>query len=291
VAGPLRDFSGRVAVITGGASGVGRSLGAALLREGARVVLADVEKTALERTTAELRESGGEIDGVVTDVSDAASVEALAAHAFSTHGAVHLLFNNAGVGLGEAQRRIWTLSEKDWSWGLGVNVWGIIHGIRAFVPRMLEAGEPGWVVNTSSGNGGLTILPTTPIYSATKAALTSITETLHYQLLMENAQIGASALFPGPYLVNTQILNSGRNRPAELTDASSPAVDYVSMEALAKSSGVQFRLTEPDDVAAYCLEGIREGRFWIIPESEQQNARVRERYEGILARRNPELPE
>ncbi len=291
MAQPVRSFEGRVAVVTGGASGVGRALGAALLREGARVVLADVEKGALERTTAELGESGGEISSRVTDVSDGASVEALAAHAFDAHGAVHLLFNNAGIGLGEAQRRVWTLPETDWSWGLGVNVWGVIHGIRAFVPRMLASGEPGWVVNTSSGNGGLTILPTTPIYSATKAALTSITETLHYQLLMEDAAIGASALFPGPFLVNTQILNSGRNRPAELSDPDSPGADYVSMEDLARSSGVRFRLTEPEEVAGYCLEGVRAGKFWILPPSEDQDARVRARYEGILARRNPELPE
>ncbi|MCH2172781.1 SDR family NAD(P)-dependent oxidoreductase [Myxococcota bacterium] len=287
----MRDFTDRVAVITGGASGVGRALAAALVAQGARVVIADVEEEALRRTAAELSGSHGEVDARVTDVSDAASVTGLADHVFATKGAVHLLFNNAGVGLGEAQRRIWTLPETDWSWGLGVNVWGVIHGIRAFVPRMLEGGEEGWVVNTSSGNGGLTILPTTPIYSATKAALTSITETLHYQLLMEEASIGASALFPGPHLVNTNILNSGRNRPPKFAAPDSQPASYVSMEELAQSSGVQFRLSEPEDVAAYCLEGIREGRFWILPPSEDHDARVRQRYEGILARANPPLPD
>ena len=287
----MREFRDRVAVITGGASGVGHALAATLLAQGARVVIADIEKEALERSRAELSQMGGEVDAVVTDVCDGGSVAALADHVFQSQGAVHFLFNNAGVGLGEAQRRIWTLPEVDWEWGIGVNVWGVIHGIRAFVPRMLEAGEEGWVVNTSSGNGGLTILPTTPIYSATKAALTSITETLHYQLLMEEASIGASALFPGPHLVDTNILNSGRNRPDDLRDPDSPPADYVSMKALAESSGVDFRLTNPAEVAEYCLEGVREGRFWILPPSEAHDARVRERYEGILARRNPRLPD
>lgn len=287
----MRELAGRVAVVTGGASGVGKAMGAVFAREGMRVVLADIEKSALDATVAALASDDRAVTGVVVDVASQASVEALADQVYAAHGAVHLLCNNAGVGLGEAQRRVWTLPPEDWQWGLGVNLWGVIHGIRAFVPRMLEAGEEGRVVNTSSGNGGLHINPTTPIYSATKAAMTSLTETLHYQFLMDDAKLGASLLFPGPHLVNTRILAAARNRPAEYAGSESEPLMYTSMEELAKSSRVAFQLTEPEEVAELALEGIRAGRFWILPESEAGDERVRARMEGILARRNPVLPD
>jgi len=286
----MRELAGRVAVITGAASGVGRALAARLGRERVRLVLADVEAPALEKTVAELRALGLDAEGVRTDVSDSASVQALADRVFASHGAVHLLFNNAGVGLGEARMRVWSLPVEDWRWGFGVNLYGVIHGIRAFVPRMLERGEEGVVVNTSSGNGGLTILPGTPVYSASKAALTSLSETLHYQFLMEGAKLRVSVLFPGPYLVNTRLLGASRNRPAELTAPDSPPARFSNMQELARDMGRPLQLTEPEEVAEYALEGIRAGRFWILPESAEQDARVRERYEGILARRNPPLP-
>jgi NAD(P)-dependent dehydrogenase (short-subunit alcohol dehydrogenase family) len=287
---PLRELEGKTAVVTGGASGIGRALGALLAGQGMKVVLADVERPALDATVAELRARGLPVTGVVTDVSRYESVEALARETFATWGNVHLLFNNAGVGLGEAQRRIWTLPDEDWRWGFGVNVWGVVHGIRAFVPRMIERGEEGHVVNTSSPNGGLVILPTTPIYSATKAAVTSISETLHYQLLMEGAKIKASVLFPGPHLVDTNILNASRNRPDELRSSSSTPATYVDMRQLAQSSGVAFKLTQPEEVAELALDGILNDRFWILPASEENDARLRERLAGILERRNPVLP-
>jgi NAD(P)-dependent dehydrogenase (short-subunit alcohol dehydrogenase family) len=286
----VHDLAGRVAVITGGASGVGRALAARLARERMRVVLADVEKPALERTVEELRAQGLTVEGVVTDVSEFASVEALAHRVFDAHGNVHLLFNNAGVGLGEARVQMWSLPLEDWRWGLGVNLWGVIHGIRAFVPGMLERGEEGWVVNTSSGNGGLTVLPDTPVYTASKAAVTAISETLHYQFLRTGAKLRAGVLFPGPHLVNTKLLGAARNRPADLTAPDSPQARFASMAELAKAAGRPLELTEPEEVAELALEGIRAGRFWILPDSPEQDARVRERLEGILARRNPLLP-
>jgi NAD(P)-dependent dehydrogenase (short-subunit alcohol dehydrogenase family) len=170
-----------------------------------------------------------------------------------------------------------------------VNVWGVIHGIRAFVPGMLERGEEGWVVNTSSGNGGLTILPDTPVYTSSKAAVTSISETLHYQFLQEGAKLRAAVLFPGPYLVNTNLLGAARNRPVEQTAPDSPRARFASMTELARDMGRPIQLTEPEEVAEYALAGLRAGRFWILPESAEQDARVRARLEGILARRNPTL--
>lgn len=202
---------------------------------------------------------------------------------------MHILCNNAGVGIKEAQRRIWSLTPNDWQWGYGVNVMGIANGIRAFVPAMLAHGESGHVVNTSSGNGGLTSMPTTPIYASTKAAVTSMTEVLHYQFLMEKAALQAHVLFPGPHLVNTNILNSMRNRPEELRDDAEPMA-YSTMKDLAEASGIKnMQLTEPEEVAEHCLAGIRDGQFWILPQSEGNDKKLQERTENILARANPAL--
>ena len=193
----MRDFTGKVAVITGGASGVGRAIGARLVREGARVVLADIDQARLDTVAGEI----GAEAGIVVDVTKEASVDALADQVFDRFGAAHLVFNNAGVGLGEAKRKIWDLPLNDWRWGIDVNVLGVVHGIKAFVPRMLAGGEEGVVINTSSTNGGLRSLPNTPIYAATKASVTSISEVLHQQLLRVGGSVRAAVLFPGPNTV------------------------------------------------------------------------------------------
>ena len=284
----MRDFSGKVAVVTGGASGVGRCIAQNLAREGAKVVIADVDAEAIDRTRAELGNHGLTIDGMVVDVTRAESVDALAERVFSTYGNVHLLFNNAGVGIKEAKRRIWTIPAKDWQWTYGVNVLGVTHGIRAFVPTMLERGEEGHVINTTSGNGGIASLPTTPVYASSKAAVTSLTEVLHYQFLIDGAKLRAHLLFPGPHLVNTNILNSDRVRPAEFKIEGQAPATYVDMKALAESAGVEFKLTEPEEVADMAIEGIREGRFWILSKEGRSDERLQARTASILARENPE---
>lgn len=287
----MDDYRGRVAVVTGGASGVGYCLCHQLAEQGMRVVMADVEADRLTQAAAALRGDGFDVTGMQADVSDPDSMDRLAQQVASDVGPVHVLCNNAGVGIKEAQRRMWTLTPNDWQWGFNVNVFGIANGIRAFVPGMLAHGEAGHVVNTSSGNGGLTSLPTTPIYAATKAAVTSMTEVLHYQFLAEGAALRAHVLFPGPHVVNTNILNSMRNRPPELRDDEEPPA-YVSMRELLKASGIADpQLTEPEEVAATCLEGMKAGRFWIFPDNEAQEGRIRQRTDDILARRNPPLPE
>ena len=285
----MEDFSGRVAVVTGGASGVGKCLCADLARAGAHVVIADIDPARLEAVRAEINALGsGEVLAIACDVTKEASVRALADRVFDHFGTVHLLFNNAGVGLGEAQRKIWTLPLSDWRWGIDVNVLGVVHGIAAFVPRMIEAGEEGVVINTSSTNGGLRSLPNTPIYAATKAAVTSISEVLHQQLLREGGKLRAAVLFPGPHTVNTAIMASGEVRPADYVEHEAQTkVAYRTMEDLVRTTGLQLKLTEPNEVSAFALDGVRAGRFWLLPESEENDVLIAARTEQILARRDP----
>jgi NAD(P)-dependent dehydrogenase (short-subunit alcohol dehydrogenase family) len=262
------------------------------VREGMNVALLDIEQAALDKAVEELKAKGANVVGIRTDVTDPESVNNAADQVFETFGNVHLLCNNAGVGIKEAERRIWTLTPNDWTWGYNVNVMGIVNGIRAFVPRMLENDEDGHVVNTTSGNGGCFSMPTTPIYSSTKAAVTSLTEVMNYQFLTDGAKLQAHLLFPGPYLVNTQILASQRNRHDEFKDEQEVA-DYTSMEDLKKASAgadAEFNLTEPEEVAETCLEGIRQGQFWIRPYVEEHQEKVRTRYESLLNNTNPVLP-
>jgi NAD(P)-dependent dehydrogenase (short-subunit alcohol dehydrogenase family) len=287
----MRDLKGKVAVVTGGASGIGRALGRRFAREGMKLVLADVEKGALGATVEMMRREGATVMGVVTDVSRYDSVEALARRTLETYGGVHVVCNNAGIGTDETRTTLWQSPESDWTWAFRVNVWGVIHGIKAFVPLMLERGEEGLVVNTSSGNGGLYPLATTPIYSTTKAAVTTITEVLNYQLQMAGGRIKASVLFPGPHIVNTNIFTAARNRPADLPDEKEPVPPptLADIKGFYEAAGIAFAVTEPDEVAEVALDGIRNDRFWILPPSAETDAAVRDRLEGILARRNPVL--
>ena len=286
----MRDFTAKVAVVTGGASGVGRAIAAKLAGEGARVVIADVDVESIDKTRADLRRSRLEVDGIEVDVTRGESVDALAEQVFGRYGNVHLLFNNAGIGIKEAKRRIWTLPEKDWQWAYAVNVIGVTNGIRAFVPTMLERGEEGHIINTSSGNGGIVSLPTTPAYASSKAAVTSLTEVLHFQLMMDGAKLKAHVLFPGPHLVNTNILNSDRVRPEQYRIEGQAQATYVDMKALAESAGVEFKLTEPEEVADMAIEGIRSDQFWILPKLGKSDQWLRARTQRILDRANPEPP-
>ncbi len=279
----MQDLQGKIALITGGASGVGKAIGARLVREGCRVILCDIDQGKLDAAVADI----GAEAGLAADVTKEQAVEQLADTVFARFGAVHLLFNNAGVGLGEANRKIWTLPLNDWRWGIDVNVLGVVHGIKAFVPRMLASGEQGVVINTSSSNGGLRSLPNTPIYAASKAAVTSISEVLHQQLLREGTQVRAAILFPGPNTVNTSIMASNLVRPDEYAEGTSREVAYRTMQELVEKTGLKISLTEPEEVADFAVDGVKAGRFWLLPESETGDAMLQDRMTNILARVDP----
>jgi NAD(P)-dependent dehydrogenase (short-subunit alcohol dehydrogenase family) len=284
-------LAGRVAVVTGGASGIGRAMGERFAAEGMHVVLGDVEAPALDATVAELRGRGLDVTGVTTDVADYDSVVALRDAALSAHGGVHVLCNNAGVGAG-AEGRMWDHELNDWRWALGVNVWGVIHGIKAFLPGMVERGEPGHVVNTSSGNGGIAPLPSTPIYALTKSAVVTLSESLHAQLQASGAgeRIGASVLFPGPHMLRTGLFSSWRNRPPELANAtprSTPPTTIESFEKRMADAGVEIAYTPVEEVADRVVEAIRHRTFWILPPSERTDAQIDARAASMRSRSNP----
>ena len=211
----MKEFGGKVAVVTGGGQGIGRALVERFTDEGMKAVVADVVPALVEQTTGELRDEGRDVIGVVTDVTSLESVEALRDATLDAFGAVHLVCNNAGIGSG-SEGQIWEHHVNDWRWSLDVNVMGVVNGINAFVPTLLASGEEGHVVNTTSGNGGFTPLINSAVYATTKAAVTTITECLWGQLREVGANVGASLLYPStrtPGMLNTGIWRPGANRP------------------------------------------------------------------------------
>jgi NAD(P)-dependent dehydrogenase (short-subunit alcohol dehydrogenase family) len=284
----MDQIEGRVAVITGGAGGIGRAMGEVFGAAGMKVVLADVQPEPLAKTVGELQSDGLDVIGVPTDVSVYESVTALRDAAVEAFGGVNVLCNNAGIGAG-AEGPIWEHELRDWEWAIGVNVWGVIHGINAFVPGMVASGEPSHVVNTSSGNGGLSPLPSTPQYAATKAAVVTITECLYGQLADTN--VSTSVLFPGPHMLRTGLFESWRSRPERFAKTRPRQTPYTTVEALEeqmKAAGVEIAYTEPREVAEATLDAIRADRFWIHPENPRSDETLRQRTQSILDRSQPD---
>lgn len=284
----MRDLDGKVAVVTGGGGGIGAAMGEAFGHAGMKVVLADIQPEPLEKTVAVLQGDGLDVIGVPTDVTTWDSVVALKDAALAAYGAVHVLCNNAGIGAG-AEGPMWEHELRDWEWALAVNVWGVIHGINAFVPVMLGQDDEGHVVNTSSGNGGIAPLPSTPQYSATKAAVVTMTECLYGQL--DGTKVSASVLFPGPHMLRTGLFESWRSRPERFAKMRPRQTPYTTVEALEeqmKAAGVPIAYTEPAEVAAAVVDGIRADRFWIHPDNPRSDEMLRLRSASILDRANPD---
>jgi NAD(P)-dependent dehydrogenase (short-subunit alcohol dehydrogenase family) len=282
----MQDFEGRVAVVTGGASGIGKALAKAFLAEGMKVVIADVEVSALD---AAARELGGEVTPVVTDVSDPESVESLAARVYDDLGACHILCNNAGVGAPNCN--VWETTPNDWKWVHGVNVNGIAHGIQSFVPRMLAAGEEGFVMNTSSGDGGISPLADQVVYASSKAAVSIMTECLAAQLEAQDTKLRAAIFYPSGGVLNTGIWTTKRNRPAELAREKPvdprQEVTFEQFMEFAKSAGMQVQVQDLDELARFAIEGIRNEDFVIMIGREEMEAQLNDRAAKLAKGRCP----
>ena len=272
----MKDFSNRVAVVTGGASGIGKALAKAFLGEGMKVVIADVEEPALKAATEEL---GGQVTGIVCDVSDPASVKSLADQVFDTHGACHILCNNAGVSV--ANLDAWQSEPSDWQWVHGVNVHGVMHGIQSFVPRMIESGEEGYVLNTSSGDGGISPLAQQIVYASSKAAVSILTECLAAQLVGRGTKLRAAIFYPSGGMLKTGIWNPKRNRPQELArETPVPEGSETTFDAFmegAKTAGFDLPVQDLDELAQFAVEGIRNEDFVIMIGRETMEAQLNER--------------
>jgi len=283
----MKDFKAKVVVITGAASGLGREFANTAAGLGMKLVLADVQPRALEHATEELLAGGAEVLSMVCDVSKAAHVQELADAAVARFGAVHLVFNNAGVGSGGL---IWENSEQDWEWVLGVNLWGVIHGVRVFTRVMLECAARdgdyrGYIVNTSSMAGLLTP-PAMGVYNVSKHAVVALTETLYQDLQLVDAPVGASVLCP--YFVPTGIAQSHRNRPDDLASHERTTSSQMAAQMMTEKAVESGKVTAAD-VARITFEAIREERFYIYSHP-QALAAAGERFEAIVQGKQPADP-
>jgi len=286
----MRDFNGKVAVITGGASGVGRSLAFSLGRRGAKIAVGDVDKLAMAQVRDDLAAANIEAIVEFCDVTSLESLNALADSTEAAFGRIDLVFANAGIGAGESGA-MWDYSEKDWQWCFNVNMWGVINSIRAFMPRLVARNEEAHFVVTGSGNGALLVYPDQPIYTASKAAVHAITENLHYQVQAAQSPVKVSALFPGPHVVDTGLFNSGRVRPQELkkdVEGNASGISSVDdMKRMCAEFGIELQTTHPDEVAEMAVTGLQNDAFWLLSTTPETDAKIRSRASMILNRETP----
>jgi NAD(P)-dependent dehydrogenase (short-subunit alcohol dehydrogenase family) len=276
----MQEFSGKVAVVTGGASGIGLALARRFAREGMRVVIGDVEKPALDQAVEALRATGAEIEGVVTDVSDPEQMQALADAAVARFGGVRVFCNNAGVGGGGLS---WELPLSTWEWVIDVDLWGPIHGVRAFLPLLMSQPEA-HIVNTASV-AGLVGVPFMGPYNVAKHGVVALSETLHHELALSAPHVKVSVLCPG--WVNTRIAESARNRPAHLQSGDPAEIDGAAILQGFLDNGMA-----PDEVAGKVLDAIREERFWILTHDDEADFwvdAVNRRARSLEGRTNPQL--
>lgn len=283
----MNAFSNRVAVITGAASGLGKAFAERGATLGMKLVLADLQHEALEATVAQLRAGGATVIGLHTDVSQAGQIQALADAAIAAFGAVHVLFNNAGVLAGGL---VWESSEKDWDWILGVNVRSVISGVRIFTPLMLAAAaqDPdyqGHIINTAS-MAGLLNAPSLGAYNLSKHAVVSLSETLYQDLALMTTQVHCSVLCP--YFVATAISASARHRPLDLVNAEGPTRSQAAAEAQNQKATGAAKVSA-EQIAELTFEAIGQRRFYIYSHPHAM-ASVRDRFDAIVEQRNPPDP-
>lgn len=282
----MKTFNGKVAVITGAASGFGREFARLAAGLGMKLVLADVQREALDATADELRADGAEVLAQLCDVRKGEQVEALAQAAMQRFAAIHLVFNNAGVGAGGL---VWESTQADWEWVLGVNLWGVIHGVRVFTPLMLACAKQdpayeGHIVNTASMAGLLTP-PTMGVYNVSKHAVVALTETLYHDLMLVEAPVGASVLCP--YFVPTGISQSERVRPGDVAGAAPTRSQQVSQAVLERA--VSSGKVSAAEVAERTFDAIRDRQFYIYSHP-QALGNVERRMQDIVSGRNPGDP-
>ena len=266
----MQDFAGKVAVVTGGASGIGLGMATRFAAEGMRLVLADIEEDVLEQAAAALRENGADVLTVQTDCGDAASMDALAERSLAHYGSVHVVCNNAGVG---ARGRMWDLGVNDWEFVLRVNLWGVIHGVRVFAPHLVEQDE-GHIVNTGSMAGLVSVSGTGP-YNVSKHGVVTLSETLYGELRDAGSNVGVSVLCPG--IIRTNLRNSERNRPDHLRDLDPEELKARTERTPGFNETVRLQALSPEWAAECVLEGIKANRFYILTHED---------HEGQIARRH-----
>jgi NAD(P)-dependent dehydrogenase (short-subunit alcohol dehydrogenase family) len=279
----MKEFKGKVAVITGAASGIGRGLAEHCVQKEMKVVLADIEEAALRETEQGLKAKEAAVIAIRTDVSKASDIETLARKTLDTFGAVHLLFNNAGV---QTRKTIWESTLADWEWVINVNLWGVIHGVRVFVPIMLQQQTECHIINTASAVG-LTSGSGTGTYRVTKHGVVSLSETLYLELKQRGAQIGVSILCPS--FVRSRLNEAERNRPPKLRNPPSKYPPTPEEQALERffyemnQSGMT-----PEQFAEQVFKAIQQDKFYILTHPEV-NALIQRRMEDILQGRNPTI--
>jgi NAD(P)-dependent dehydrogenase (short-subunit alcohol dehydrogenase family) len=284
----MKDFKGKTAVITGAASGVGLALAERLGRDGARIVLADIEAGALEAAVARVKAGGVDAIGVKTDVTKADQVEALAQKSFSHYGEVDMVFNNAGVGGGGAMT-VWDTDVSAFQWAFDVNFYGVLNGIKAFMPLLVKQNKEAVIAATSSG-AGLVFPPNSPAYSSSKAAVIALMEILSFQLIMTGSPVKAACLFPGPYVVDTNLFNSQRNAPAEYkSDQLGSGITSIEsfQQVMEQMIGRRVDITQPEEFADYVHGALQRDEFWIMPMHARSEKALRERFEGMITKTNP----
>ena len=277
----MNNFRGRVAVVTGAASGIGLALTERFVAEGMKVVMADIEAGALAAASERLRRDGAAVLPIRVDVSEPGDVERLADETYHAFGAAHVVCNNAGVAVIGA---IHEHTLADWQWVINVNLWGVIHGVRVFLPRMLAGGDEGHVVNTAS-MAGLTTAPFMSVYDVTKHGVVALSESMYKELTLSGAPIGVSVVCPG--LIETNIMRSSRNRPESLADEgkAGPMAEAFGQSLSDRLAGGY----PPSEVANQVVAGIRAGRFYIVPAQPDVKSNIAIRVNDLLELRNPTL--